>query len=69
MAEDRFHPSRNRQSEAQHRAAASGALVRCAECLKQIPAERAVKAETEDYVRHFCGLDCLHRWQRARHAR
>ena len=37
--------------------------VQCAECLREIAAERAVKAETEDYVRHFCGLDCLHEWE------
>lgn len=43
--------------------------VRCAECLKQLPADRAVKSETQDYIRHFCGLDCLHEWERKRHAR
>lgn len=68
MSQPHSRPTRNGQPEAEHRVAGSG-LVRCAECLKQVPAERAVKSETEDYVRHFCGLDCLHRWQRARQAR
>ena len=45
---------------------ASCKTVDCAECLRQIPEERAVKAETQDYVRHFCGLECLHQWERLR---
>ena len=43
-------------------------MVQCAECLRQVPEERAVKSETQDYVRHYCGLDCLHEWEQQRHA-
>lgn len=39
------------------------ASLRCAECLKRIPPEEMVTSETEDYVRHFCGLRCLRRWE------
>lgn len=35
--------------------------VRCAECLKQLHAEAAIKLESEDQTRHFCGLTCLRR--------
>jgi ribosomal protein S26 len=62
MAEDR---SKHAHPGDAHRVG-NGGLVHCDECMKQIPTERAVKSETEDYVRHICGLDCLRRWERAR---
>jgi hypothetical protein len=40
-----------------------GATVSCAVCLKEIPADQASNVELEDYVRHFCGLDCYQQWQ------
>jgi len=36
--------------------------------MKRVPAEKAVKAESEDYVRHFCGLKCFRKWQERRQA-
>lgn len=40
--------------------------VSCAECEQELPESRAISSEAEDYVHHFCGLDCHHRW-RERH--
>ncbi len=40
--------------------------LRCAECLQEIPADAAHAADIEDYVHHFCGLDCLSIWQKKR---
>jgi hypothetical protein len=40
-----------------------GAILSCAACLKEIPADQASKVELEDYVRYFCGLDCYQKWQ------
>lgn len=36
--------------------------VPCEVCLKEIPRSEAVNAEAEDYVVHFCGLDCYRAW-------
>jgi len=36
--------------------------VTCHECATDVPAEKAVKSEAQDYVRHFCGLECFGRW-------
>lgn len=44
-------------------ARAHHATVRCAQCRKPVLAERAAKTETDEYVRHFCGLTCLSAWQ------
>lgn len=37
--------------------------VSCEICLKEIPASEATSAEAEDYVLHFCGIDCFKQWQ------
>lgn len=37
-------------------------LISCEVCLKIIPRESAEHAETDDYVAHFCGLDCYDQW-------
>jgi hypothetical protein len=37
-------------------------MVPCEVCLKEIPRSEAVNAEAEDYVAHFCGLDCYRAW-------
>lgn len=34
----------------------------CEICLRDIPTSVAVNMEGTDYVRHYCGLDCLARW-------
>lgn len=36
----------------------------CEVCLKGVPADSAKSSDTQDYVHHFCGLDCLERWQK-----
>lgn len=38
-------------------------IVRCAVCLKEVPADAIKVSDAQDYVHHFCGLDCLERWQ------
>ena len=40
--------------------------IHCSECLKRIPADGTASPEGEDYVRHFCGLTCLRRWEMRR---
>lgn len=39
-------------------------VVSCAVCLKEIPADAARLSDTQDYVHHFCGLDCLEAWRK-----
>jgi hypothetical protein len=51
-----------RQSTRAH----AGGMVCCAECRKQLPAERAVKLESDDQTHHFCALTCLRNWERLR---
>jgi hypothetical protein len=36
----------------------------CEVCLKEIPADAALSEYVQDYVHHFCGLDCLESWQK-----
>lgn len=38
--------------------------LRCEVCLTEIPASVATSAEGPDYVHHFCGIDCMDRWQK-----
>lgn len=37
--------------------------VACEVCLKQIPVSEAKNEEAQDYVVHFCGLDCHEKWK------
>ena len=37
--------------------------VRCEMCRKEVPASEAVVPEAQDYLMHFCGLDCYARWK------
>ncbi len=39
------------------------AQVSCDLCMKEIPVTEAVSEEADDYVRHFCGLECYDRWR------
>lgn len=41
-------------------------MLSCDFCLKELPASDAICEEGQDYVAHFCGLDCLSAW-RERH--
>ena len=36
----------------------------CEVCLKEIDHEEAETFEVDEYVHHFCGLDCYSRWQK-----
>lgn len=38
-------------------------VVACTVCLEEIPADVELSFEGPDYVRHFCGLDCLELWK------
>ena len=38
--------------------------VACEICLKEVPLNEAKRFEAEDYVAHFCGLDCYAEWKR-----
>ena len=38
--------------------------VPCEVCLKEIPVSEAKVAEAEDYVHHFCGLECYEQWKK-----
>jgi hypothetical protein len=38
-------------------------MVACEVCLKEIPESVAQSMEGEDYVHHFCGLECFERWK------
>ena len=36
----------------------------CEVCLLEIPADTVKVADAQDYVHHFCGLECLEIWQK-----
>jgi len=37
--------------------------VQCEVCLKNVPSSEAHLVEAEDYVIHFCGLECFEEWR------
>lgn len=39
------------------------ALIDCEICFKEIPDSVATTEEGEDYVVHFCGLECYAAWK------
>lgn len=39
-------------------------VLACDICLEEVPYDSAGLADVQDYVHHFCGLDCLEQWQR-----
>lgn len=39
-------------------------VVSCAVCLKEVPPDAVKVTDAQDYVLHFCGLDCLERWRK-----
>jgi len=39
--------------------------IACEICLREIDHEEAETFEVDDYVHHFCGLDCYAKWQHA----
>ena len=38
-------------------------VLSCEVCLKEVPADSVKVTDAQDYVHHFCGLDCLEIWQ------
>ena len=38
--------------------------VSCEVCLREVPADSVKQADAQDYVHHFCGLECLEIWQK-----
>lgn len=41
----------------------SEALLECEVCLSEIPDSVGINAEADEYVSHYCGLECYQRWQ------
>ena len=37
--------------------------VSCEICRKEVPLSEATVPEAEEYVAHFCGLDCYTQWK------
>jgi hypothetical protein len=61
--------------DTRHRSPAGGLVAQCTDedsctvfscevCLKEIPADAVRITDAQDYVHHFCGLDCLEVWQK-----
>lgn len=38
-------------------------IIECAVCLKEIPASAAKVSDIQDYIQHYCGIDCYKIWQ------
>ena len=38
-------------------------IISCDICLKEVPLSEAVIPEAEDYVAHFCGMECYSVWK------
>jgi len=36
--------------------------VACEVCLQEIPESVAMNSEADEYVQHFCGVDCYQQW-------
>ncbi|MDH5692605.1 MAG: DUF3330 domain-containing protein [Gammaproteobacteria bacterium] len=42
---------------------ANEVLLQCEVCLKEIPESTASNPEADEYVSHFCGLECYDVWR------
>ncbi|MDP1636115.1 MAG: DUF3330 domain-containing protein [Gallionellaceae bacterium] len=42
---------------------ATAEMIPCDVCHKEIPLSEAKRFEAQDYVAHFCGLDCYSAWK------
>ena len=42
-------------------------LIACEICLKEVPLADAITPETDDYVAHYCGLECYELWKQQGH--
>lgn len=38
-------------------------MIDCEICLTQIPTDSGTNGETDDYVYHFCGIECYEKWK------
>ena len=38
--------------------------VPCEVCLKEVPRSEAKNVEANDYMLHFCGMDCYDKWRK-----
>ncbi len=38
-------------------------LIACEFCLLEVPLTDALTPETDDYVAHYCGLECYEQWK------
>jgi hypothetical protein len=47
----------------QPRAQSQSELVSCDICKKEVPLSEAKNFEAEDYVAHFCGIECYSEWK------
>jgi hypothetical protein len=43
--------------------------VPCEICLKEIPRSKAKNVEVDDYILHFCGVDCYDKWRKEKNSR
>jgi hypothetical protein len=61
--------------DTQHRTPAGAVVAQCSDeasckplscevCMKEIPADSVNVTDAQDYVHHFCGLECLDAWQK-----
>ena len=39
-------------------------VLNCDVCMKEIPSESEEYFETDEYVRHFCGIECYTKWKK-----
>ena len=39
-------------------------IIACEICLKEVPHSEAQTTEVDDYVMHFCGLECYDQWHK-----
>ncbi|MFV1984725.1 MAG: DUF3330 domain-containing protein [Thiohalomonadales bacterium] len=40
------------------------ALISCDICMKEVPCGECKVSEVDDYVMHFCGLECYDKWHK-----
>ena len=38
-------------------------MIECSICLEEIPKSLAKASETQDYIQHYCGINCYKEWQ------
>ena len=38
-------------------------VMSCEVCLKEIPTDSGEYLETDEYVQHFCGIECYNQWK------